>query len=196
LGGKQQLGSELSHARKHTNNTTGFWNLGSIVGNPEASVSWITLGPVWLTLIRRKSTMPGPLEQFGTVPVYPFTSQFLEYGCCRIGPLAVADIPCMENEMHFDMTNYDTIIATFALVFIIIFALAPFLDHRWRKTVPLRGFGVDHNPNFPPERDDSDDKDRANNLHLRYADLSARGLDTAKQQITFRGETQQNLEED
>jgi hypothetical protein len=102
----------------------------------------------------------------------------------------------MENEMHFDLTNYDNIIATFALVLIIIFALAPFLDNRWRKAVPLRGFGVDHNPNFPPERDDSDDKDRAGNLHLRYADLSARGLGTAKQQITFRGEKQQNLEED
>ena len=88
----------------------------------------------------------------------------------------------MENEMHFDLTNYENIIASFALVLIII-DLAAFLDNRCRKAEPLSRFGFDHNPNFQPERDDSDDKDRTSNLG------------TAEQRIMFRGDTQQNLED-
>ena len=86
--------------------------------------------------------------------------------------------------MYFDLTNHENLIAAFALVIIIILALAAFLDRRWRKTERLRGFG-------PPGSADS-----VIGLYARYADLSARSLGTAEQQITFRGETQQHLEED
>jgi hypothetical protein len=89
--------------------------------------------------------------------------------------------------MYFDLTNYENIIAAFALVLIIIFALAAFLDNRWRKAEPFRDFGSDHKPNSPQE---STDKDRASRLCAYYADLSARDLGAAEQQITFRGETQ------
>ena len=98
--------------------------------------------------------------------------------------------------MHFNLMNNENMIAAFALVLIIIFALAAFLDNRWRKVEPHRGFGFNPNPNFLPQRDDSDDQDSTSNLYLHYADLSAIGLGTAERQITSRAETQQNLEED
>ncbi len=91
--------------------------------------------------------------------------------------------------MNFDLTNHESLIAAFALVIIIILALAAFLDHRWRKTERLRGFGSDHKSNCPPGSAES-----VIGLYARYADLSARDLGTAEQQITFRGETQQDLE--
>ena len=101
----------------------------------------------------------------------------------------------MENG-YFDLTNYENIIGALVLVLIIIFALAAFHDSRWRKTDPLSDFDFDHNPNCPLESFYSDDKDRASDRYARYAGLSARDLGTADQQITSRGETQQNLEGD
>ena len=93
--------------------------------------------------------------------------------------------------MHFDLTNHENVIAAFALVLIIILGLVAFLDSRRRNAEPLGGFGSDHEPNCPPKSGDS-----VISLYARYADLSARGLGTAEQQITFRGETQQKFEGD
>jgi amino acid transporter len=76
--------------------------------------------------------------------------------------LPFADIRCNGERMYFDLTNYENIIAAFALVLIIIFALAAFLDNRWRKAEPFRDFGSDHKPNSPQE---STDKDRASRLY-------------------------------
>jgi hypothetical protein len=45
------------------------------------------------------------------------------------------------------LTNTEVIIGGFALFLIIIFALAAFLDKRWRTAAPLCDFGSDHKPN-------------------------------------------------
>jgi hypothetical protein len=110
--------------------------------------------------------------------------------------LLLQTFDAMENGMYFDLSSYENVIAIFGLALIIIFALAAFLDSRWRKPEPHRDFGSDYKPNCAPEGDRSDDTSRTSGLYARYADLSARGLGTAEQQIIFRGETQQNLEGD
>jgi len=110
-------------------------------------------------------------------------------------PLAVADIQAMENAMYVHFTNTQLIIG-FGLFLIIIFALAAFLDKRWRTTALLREFGSDHKPNFLRQKSNCDDEDRSSELYTRHADLSARGLGTAEPRITFRGEKQQNLARD
>jgi hypothetical protein len=94
--------------------------------------------------------------------------------------------------MHFDLTNYQNTIAAFAVVLVIIFALAAFLDNRLRKAELLRGIGFNHNPNFPLE---SDDNDGTSNLYLRHADLNSTDPGTAEEHITFRGDALQTLEE-
>lgn len=98
----------------------------------------------------------------------------------------------MEKEMFVHLTNIQVIIVGFALILIIIFALAAFLVIRWRKAAPLRDFGPNLKPNSFLQSLGRDDRDRASDLHTRYADLTARGLGTAEQCITFRGETQKN----
>jgi hypothetical protein len=95
----------------------------------------------------------------------------------------------IENRM-FDLTEYENAIATLALVLIIIFAFAAFLDSRWRRARGHSCLGDDQKPSCAPE---SDDRDRASGL---YSHLSTRGLGTAEQQSAFRGETPQNLEGD
>ena len=95
--------------------------------------------------------------------------------------------------MYVHFTNTQVIIGGFALVLIIIFALAASLDKRWRTAAPLRDFGADQKTNSLRQSSGSDDKDGSSKLYTRYADLSARGLGTAEQCITFRGEKQQNL---
>lgn len=52
----------------------------------------------------------------------------------------------MGNAMYFDLTKYENISAAFALVLIIIFGLAAFLDKRWKKAKSLREFGSATNP--------------------------------------------------
>ena len=98
--------------------------------------------------------------------------------------------------MHVDLANYESIIATLALILITVFSLAAFMDYRWRKTDPPPAFRSGHNRNIRPERDGGDDNDRTSNLYLRYADLSARSLGAAERQIRVHGQTHQNLEED
>jgi hypothetical protein len=99
----------------------------------------------------------------------------------------------MENAMYVHLTNTQVIIGGFALVLIVIFALAAFLDKRWRTAASLRDFGSDHKPNSLRQSSSRDDKDGSSKLYTRYADLSARGIGSAEQCITFRGEKQQNL---
>lgn len=94
--------------------------------------------------------------------------------------------------MFVHLTNIQVIIVGFALILIIVFALAAFLDIRWRKAAPLRDFGSNHKPNSFLQSFGRDDRDEASALHTRYADLTARGLGTAEQCITFRGEIQKN----
>jgi len=95
--------------------------------------------------------------------------------------------------MYVHLTNTQVIFGGFALFLIIIFALAVFLDKRWRTAAPLRDFVADHKPNSLRQSSSRNDKDGSSTLYTRYADLSARGLDTAEQRIPFHGEKQQNL---
>jgi hypothetical protein len=95
--------------------------------------------------------------------------------------------------MYFHLTDTQVILGGFALALIIIFALAAFLDKRWRTAAPLHDFAFDRKPNSLRQSSRRDDKDRASNLHTRYADLSARGLGTDEQRITLRGKRQQKL---
>ena len=97
----------------------------------------------------------------------------------------------MENAMYVHLTNTQIIIGGFALLLLIIFALAVFLDLRWRTAAPRRDFSSDHKPNSLRQGAGRDDKDGSSTLYTRYADFSGRGLDTAERCITFRGETVQ-----
>ena len=97
--------------------------------------------------------------------------------------------------MQVDLMNYENIIAAFIVVLVVIFALAAFLDNRWRKAGLLRSFGFGHDRNILPKHNDSDDKERMSNLYLRYADSSCLDVDSAEKQIAFQEETQQNFEE-
>jgi hypothetical protein len=99
----------------------------------------------------------------------------------------------MENAMYVHFTNTQVIIGGFALFLLIIFALAAFLDNRWRTATPLRDFGSGQRPNSLPRTSSRDEKNGSSKLYTRYADLSARGLGTAEQCITLRSRTQQNL---
>jgi hypothetical protein len=99
----------------------------------------------------------------------------------------------MENAMYFHLTNTQVIIGGISLALISIFALAAFFDIRRRTAAPRCDFGSSHKPTSLRQSSGSDDKDGSSNLYMRYADLSVRGLGTAEQCITFRGEKQQNL---
>ena len=89
--------------------------------------------------------------------------------------------------MHLDFMNYA--IAGFTFVLIILFALAVFQDYRWRKIEPpLHTVGSENKTHFPPKSADSDDKVTSSALYSLYTALSARGLGTAEQLITVRGE--------
>ena len=95
--------------------------------------------------------------------------------------------------MYVHLTNAQVILGGFALVLIVIFALAAFLDLRWGTAAPRCDFGSSHRPNSLRQSSSRDDKDWSSNLYTRYADLSAGGLGTAEQRFTLRGERQQNL---
>lgn len=95
--------------------------------------------------------------------------------------------------MYVHLTNTQVIIGSFALILIITFALAAFLDKRWRTALPHRHFDSNQKLDSIRQSSSRDDKVGPSNLYTRYADLSARGLGTAEQRITFRGEKQQNL---
>jgi hypothetical protein len=99
----------------------------------------------------------------------------------------------MVNAMYFRLTNTQVIIGGFALALIFIFALAAFLDLRWRTPAPHRAFGSDYKPNSPWQSFGSDDKDGLSKIYTLNADLSARGLGTAEQRITFHGKKQQHI---
>jgi hypothetical protein len=79
------------------------------------------------------------------------------------------------------------------LVFNIIFALSAFPYNRWSKVAAPRDLCSHCKPNSLLQSPGRDNKHGANDLHMRYADLSASGLGTAQQRITFRSKTQQNL---
>ena len=87
--------------------------------------------------------------------------------------------------MDFDLTNYENITVAFALVLVVIFALAAFFDYRWRKAGWLPTFGSGHQPSISPE---STTKTGRANLYAHYADSNARRFGTAQQRITFRSE--------
>lgn len=78
-------------------------------------------------------------------------------------------------------------------VFNIIFALSAFPYNRWSKVATPRDLCPYSKPNSLLQSLGRDKKDGASDLHMRYADLSASGLGTAQQRITFRSKTQQNL---
>jgi hypothetical protein len=63
--------------------------------------------------------------------------------------------------VYSDLTNYENIIIALALVLVIIFALAAFLDNRWRKAERLRNFGSDLKPFIPPESDEQRQDERS-----------------------------------
>lgn len=90
------------------------------------------------------------------------------------------------------MTETQFLVGGFALILILTLALAAFLDNRWPKTT-RRDFIDEHEPNFPLK---SSDEDGASYLQTSYADLSACGLGTAEQLISFRGKTAQSPEGD
>jgi len=95
--------------------------------------------------------------------------------------------------MYFHLTDTQVTLGGFALALTIIFALAAFLDKRWRKAAPLHKLGSDQEPNSLRQSSSRDDKDGPSQLYTRYADLSARGLGTDEQHITLRGKRQQKL---
>jgi hypothetical protein len=64
----------------------------------------------------------------------------------------------MENAMYVHLTNAQVIIGGFALVLIVIFALAAFLDKRWGTAAPLHNFGSDHKPNSHRQSSSRDDR--------------------------------------
>ena len=80
--------------------------------------------------------------------------------------LALRTFDSMENAMYFHLTNTQVIIVSFALVLIIIFALAAFLDKRRRTAATRRDFATDHKPDFLRQSSSRDDKDgSSDNLH-------------------------------
>jgi len=107
--------------------------------------------------------------------------------------LALRTFDSMENAMYFHLTNTQVIIVSFALVLIIIFALAAFFDKRRRAVATRRDFATNHKLNTLRQSSCRDDKDGSSTIYTRYADLSACRLGTAEQRITFRGEKQQAL---
>ena len=98
--------------------------------------------------------------------------------------------------MYVHFTNTQVVLGGFALSLINIFALAAFLDKRWRTAAPLRDFGSDHKPYSLLECSSRNHKAGANKLYTRYAALSARSLGAAEQAITLSGEKQQSLATD
>lgn len=78
------------------------------------------------------------------------------------------------------------------LVLNIIFTLSAFPYNRWSKVASPRNLCSDCKPNSLLQSPGRDNKDRVSDLHTRYADLTARGLGTAEQCITFRRKTQKN----
>ncbi len=104
----------------------------------------------------------------------------------------ISSLPAIRhNILH--LTNTEVIIGGFALVLIIIFVLAAFLDKRWGTAAAHRDFGADEKPNSLKQISKGIDKDGSSKLYTRYADLSARALGTAEQCIAFRVEKHQNL---
>ena len=91
--------------------------------------------------------------------------------------------------MYVHLTNTQVIIFGFAFVLIIILTLAAFLGNCLTKGAPLCDFGSNNKLNSFRRSFRRDDKDRMSDLHTRYADLSARGLNTVEQCITFRRKT-------
>ena len=78
--------------------------------------------------------------------------------------------------MYVHLTNTQVIIGSFALILIITFALAAFLDKRWRTALPHRHFDSNQKLDSIRQSSSRDDKVGPSNLYTRYADLSARGL--------------------
>lgn len=93
--------------------------------------------------------------------------------------------------MYFHLTNIQIIIGGFALVVTIIFALAAFLDKRWR-TAGHHDLGSEQKANSFRQSSNRDDKDASSDVHRR-ADLVASGLGSDEQRITLRSEKQHNL---
>ena len=60
--------------------------------------------------------------------------------------------------MYVHFTNTQVILGGFALVLILIFAFAAFLDRRWRGGAPLHGFGMDHKPNSLRQSSNRDER--------------------------------------
>ena len=98
--------------------------------------------------------------------------------------------------MYRHLTNAQVIIGGFALILILIFALAAFLDKHWKTPTPSRKSGSDGKPCSFPQSFVRDGKDESSALYSRHADLCTCGLGTSEQQICFRGEKQQNLARD
>jgi hypothetical protein len=98
----------------------------------------------------------------------------------------------MESAMYFHLTNTQIIIGGFALVLTIIFALAAFLDKRWR-TAGIATSALSKKPIPSGKAPTRDDTDGSSDMYTRRADLVASGLGTVEQRVTLSSERQHNL---
>jgi len=136
------------------------------------------------------------LRKFSNNPLSTLRASHSSNGCYRSDPFAIGGIRC-NGERNAPRLHENYAIAGFTFVLIILFALAVFQDYRWRKIEPpLHTVGSENKTHFPPKSADSDDKVTSSALYSLYTALSARGLGTAEQLITVRGEKQQNFKVD
>ena len=94
------------------------------------------------------------------------------------------------------LTIFHFLFGGFVFALIFNFALAAFLDHRWRKGNRRRNLKRGHGAHFTLQSAGRTDKAMASNLQTPFADLSASGLGTAGQRIAFREKALPVLEEE
>jgi hypothetical protein len=87
--------------------------------------------------------------------------------------------------MYYQLTDAQ-LLAGGALLVLIFFTLAEFLDFRWRKAVSLCHPSSDHEPDSPPPSFGRTDKAGSSSLNTSIGDSSAHGLGAAEQRVTFR----------
>jgi len=97
----------------------------------------------------------------------------------------------MKGELeHYHLTNIQLLLGGFALVLIIIFAVAAFLDIRSRKAALLRSSRLELDANFVANDPGVENRSSANYPRATYADSTEPELDTPEGQITFDSELQ------
>jgi len=102
-----------------------------------------------------------------------------------------------EKAVHLHWTEPHFILGGFALILVIIFALAAILERRWGKGSAFRSDIGSEDGNILLARSGShDDHDGPDNLQARGADLSEWGIGSAQPRISFRDTSHQSSKKD